>query len=70
MSPLNCLLYHGLAAILANELNGSTAEEILSVPADFYLEMDLQSILSLQRLSGLGGMLAHIKQYATRLMQE
>jgi cysteine desulfuration protein SufE len=60
----------GLAAILANGLNGSTPEEILSVPADFYLEMDLQSILSLQRLTGLGGMLAHIKQIATRLMQE
>ena len=61
---------HGLAAILANGLNGSTPEEILSVPADFYLEMDLQSILSLQRLNGLGGMLAHIKQIATRLMHE
>ncbi len=60
----------GLAAILANGLNGSTPEEILSVPADFYLEMDLQSILSLQRLNGLGGMLAHIKQIATRLMHE
>lgn len=60
----------GLAAILANGLNGSTPEEILSVPADFYLQMDLQSALTLQRLNGLSGMLAHMKQIATRLMKE
>jgi cysteine desulfuration protein SufE len=60
----------GLAAILANGLNGSTPEEILSVPTDFYLQMDLQSALTLQRLNGLSGMLAHMKQIATRLMKE
>ena len=60
----------GLAAILATGFNGSTPEEILSVPADFYLQMDLQSVLTLQRLNGLGGMLAHMKQIATRLMRE
>ena len=60
----------GLAAILANGLNGSTAEEVLSVPADFYLDMDLQSVLTLQRLNGLSGMLAHMKQIAVRLMKE
>jgi cysteine desulfuration protein SufE len=60
----------GLAAILSNGLNGSTPEEILSVPADFYLQMDLQSALTLQRLNGLSGMLAHMKQIAIRLMNE
>jgi cysteine desulfuration protein SufE len=60
----------GLAAILANGLNGSTSEEVLSVPADFYLQMDLQSVLTLQRLNGLSGMLAHMKQIALRLMKE
>jgi cysteine desulfuration protein SufE len=60
----------GLAAILANGLNGSAPEEILSVPADFYLQMDLQSALTLQRLNGLSGMLAHMKQIALRLMKE
>jgi cysteine desulfuration protein SufE len=60
----------GLAAILANGLNGSTPEEVLSVPADFYLQMDLQSVLTLQRLNGLSGMLAHMKQIALRLMKE
>jgi cysteine desulfuration protein SufE len=60
----------GLASILANGLNGSTPEEVLSVPADFYLQMDLQSVLTLQRLNGLSGMLAHMKQIAVRLMKE
>jgi cysteine desulfuration protein SufE len=60
----------GLAAILANGLNGSTPEEILSVPADFFLEMDLQSVLTLQRLNGLSGMLAHMKQIAARHLQD
>jgi cysteine desulfuration protein SufE len=59
----------GLAAILANGLNGSTPEEILSVPADFYLQMDLQSVLTMQRLNGLSGMLAHMKQIAARHLQ-
>src|ERR1700690_4335118 len=60
----------GLAAILANGLNGSTAEDVLSVPAEFFLEMDLQSVLTLQRLNGMSGMLAHMKQIAVRMMKE
>jgi cysteine desulfuration protein SufE len=69
-APSQSPTVRGLAAILANGLNGSTLEEILSTPADFYLQMDLQSVLNLQRMTGLGGMLAHMKQIATRLMQE
>ncbi len=60
----------GLAAILANGLNGSTPEEILSVPADFYLQMNLQEAISHQRLNGFMGILAHMKQIAVRKMGE
>lgn len=60
----------GLAAILANGLNGYTSDQILSVPTDFYLQMNLQEAISYQRLNGFSGMLAHIKQIAVRLMQE
>jgi len=56
----------GLAAILANGLNGSSPEEILSVPADFYHEMNLQEAISQQRLTGFMGILAHMKQIAAR----
>jgi cysteine desulfuration protein SufE len=60
----------GLAAILANGLDGCTTEQILSVPGDFYLKMNLQEAITHQRLNGFSGILAHMKQFAVRLMQE
>ena len=54
----------GLASILHDGLNGSTLGEILSVPADFYLPMNLQEAVSQQRLNGFMGMLAHMKHAA------
>src|SRR6266508_1623146 len=51
----------GLASILANGLNGSTLEEILSVPADFFLPMKLDEAVSQQRLNGFVGVLLYIK---------
>jgi cysteine desulfuration protein SufE len=57
----------GLASILANGLNGSPCEEIISVPADFYLPMKLDEAVSQQRLNGFIGVLAHMKQAAVRL---
>ena len=56
----------GLASILANGLNGSAPEEILNIPADFYLQMNLQDVISHQRLNGFMGILAHMKQIAAR----
>lgn len=56
----------GLASILANGLNGSTPEEIISIPSDFYLQMNLQEAISHQRLNGFMGILAHMKQIAAR----
>jgi cysteine desulfuration protein SufE len=58
----------GLAAILANGLNGSQPEQIISIPADFYAPMNLQEAISFQRLNGFQGVLAHVKQAAVRLM--
>jgi cysteine desulfuration protein SufE len=60
----------GLAAILANGLNGAKPEEVLAVPADFYAPMNLQEAISFQRLNGFQGVLAHMKQAAVRLMNE
>lgn len=57
----------GLASILTNGLNGSTLEEILSVPADFFLPMKLDEAISQQRLNGFMGVLAHMKQAAVKL---
>ena len=58
----------GLAAILANGLNGAKPEEILAVPGDFYTEMGLQDAISYQRLNGFQGVLARMKQVAVKLM--
>jgi cysteine desulfuration protein SufE len=58
----------GLASILASGLNGSKPEEILSVPGDFFLPMNLQEAISQQRINGFIGVLAHMKQTAVKLM--
>jgi cysteine desulfuration protein SufE len=60
----------GLASILTNGLNGSTLEEIISVPADFFLPMKLDEAVSQQRLNGFMGVLAHMKQVAVRVGSE
>ena len=74
------LLYHfdippqsptvrGLACILASGLNGSQPEEILAVPADFYLPMKLEEAITQQRITGFIGVLAHMKHIAVEMMQ-
>ncbi|MBI2331226.1 MAG: SufE family protein [Chloroflexi bacterium] len=57
----------GLASILTNGLNGCTLEEIISVPAEFYLPMNLQEAVSQQRIIGFMGVLAHMKQAAVKV---
>ena len=57
----------GLASILTNGLNGCSLEEIISVPADFYIPMNLHEAVSQQRLNGFIGVLAHMKQAAVKV---
>ena len=59
----------GLASLLANGLSGSTPEEILTVPGDFFLPMNLQEAVSQQRINGFTGVLAHMKHEAVRLLE-
>ena len=58
----------GLASILASGLNGCKPEEVLAVPADFYLPMKLEEAVSGQRINGFRGVLAHMKQVAVKAM--
>jgi cysteine desulfuration protein SufE len=60
----------GLAAILASGLNGSTPEEILTVPPDFFTPMKLEEAITHQRINGFMGVLAHMKQAAVKLLEE
>lgn len=59
----------GLAAILAMGLNGAKPEETLSVPADFYLPMQLEQVITQQRIRGFSGVLAHMKQAAVKVLE-
>jgi len=60
----------GLASILANGLNGSKPEEIISVPADFFTPMKLEEAITQQRINGFIGVLAHMKQAAVRMLED
>lgn len=60
----------GLASVLLNGLNGSTPEEVLGVPSDFYLPMNLQEAISGQRLNGFVGVLAHMKHIAVPFIEK
>lgn len=52
----------GFASIMQQGFEGTTAEEVLAVPDDFYRAMGLQSVLTGQRLNGMSAILAHMKQ--------
>lgn len=54
----------GFAELLREGLNGVTLEELLGVPAEFYLRLGLQRVLSGQRLNGISAILAHMKKVA------
>ena len=54
----------GYASILAEGLRGVTPEAVVQLPSDFYLRMGLQQVLSIQRMNGMAGMVAHIKRLA------
>ena len=54
----------GFAAIMSQGVDGSTPEQILSIPNDFYEQMGLDQVLTMQRLNGLAAILAHMKRLA------
>ncbi len=54
----------GFAAILQQGLDGATPDEVTAVPDLFYYNMGLQSVLTGQRLNGIGAILAHMKTLA------
>lgn len=54
----------GYASVMMQGLNGCTPEQVLALPADFYLRTGLQNVLSAQRLNGMAAILAHIKRRA------
>ncbi len=54
----------GYAALLEQGLRGVTPEQVLQIPADFYIKMSLHQVLTPQRMHGISAILAHMKQLA------
>jgi cysteine desulfuration protein SufE len=63
--PAESPTVRGYAAILGQGLQGLSPEEMLAVPADFYLRMGLHQVLTSQRMNGFSAILAHMKQLAS-----
>ena len=51
----------GYAGILADGLEGATAEEVLAVPPTFYTGMGLEEVVTPLRLRGMGAIVARIR---------
>lgn len=52
----------GYAGLLLDGLEGSTPEEVLAVPDDFYVAMGLEEVITPLRLRGMGAILARLKR--------
>ncbi|HEX2152357.1 MAG TPA: SufE family protein [Acidimicrobiia bacterium] len=52
----------GYAGLLLDGLEGSSPEEVLSVPDDFYYGIGLEEVITPQRLRGMGAILARLKR--------
>ncbi|MBF9319262.1 SufE family protein [Mycobacteroides chelonae] len=61
-APAEAPTTRGFASILHQGLDGQSAEAILAVPDDFYVELGLAELISPLRLRGMSAMLARIKR--------
>ena len=61
-APKEAPTVRAFAGILAEGLNGATAEEVLAVPENFYVPMGLTEVVSPLRIRGLSAVLARIKR--------
>jgi cysteine desulfuration protein SufE len=68
--PVESPTVRGYASILAEGLRGASPEQVLRLPSDFYLQMGLQSVLTMQRMNGMSSMVAHVKRLALEKMAE
>jgi cysteine desulfuration protein SufE len=60
----------GYAALMAEGLNGTTPDEIMAVPGDFFNAMGLQEVITFQRIRGISAILTYMKRLAVQTIQE
>lgn len=61
-APREAPTTRAFAGILSTGLDGSSADEVLGVPDDFYLALGLGSVISPLRLRGMGAILGRLKR--------
>lgn len=59
----------GFATMMSQGVGGSSPEQVLKIPGDFYRRMGLEDVLSHQRLNGLTAILAHMKRLAAQHLE-
>lgn len=65
--PTESPTVRGFAAILEDGLRCVTPEQVLSIPEDFYLQMELHQVLSPQRMQGMAAVLRQMKNLASEI---
>ena len=67
--PAESPTVRGFAAIMAIGLDGAMPRQVLDIPNDFFLQMGLEQVLTMQRLNGIFAILAHMKRIALQSLQ-
>lgn len=67
--PAESPTVRGFAAIMAIGLDGAMPRQVLDIPNDFFLQMGLEQVLTMQRLNGISAILAHMKRIALQSLQ-
>ena len=67
--PAESPTVRGYASFVAEGLRGASPEEVLRMPADFYLLTGLQEVVTNQRLNGMAAIVAHVKRLAAQHLE-
>lgn len=66
--PREAPTVRGYASILVEGLEGATLEEVMGIPEDIYMLMNIQDIVTPQRIRGLHFLLLYMKRQVTKLL--
>lgn len=66
--PREAPTVRGYASILVEGLEGATPEEVMGIPEDIYMLMNIQDIVTPQRIRGLHFLLLYMKRQVTKLL--